>query len=86
MAARYEHVLTPAVLDVWKRFPADSIITSYILDILEEFSRNANYFPALYTRLLPFLDQIFKTPSTDQAVLSVSPFFVVLFKKAGWDD
>ncbi|KAI7871897.1 armadillo-type protein [Spinellus fusiger] len=70
VTAKYEHVLTPAVLDIWKRFPSDSIITSYILDVFEEFAKNPHYAPALYVTALPFLTQVFTTPNADPSVYS----------------
>ncbi|KAI9023057.1 armadillo-type protein [Phycomyces nitens] len=70
VAAKYEHILTPAVLDIWKRFPSDSIITSYILDVFEEFAKNPHYAPALYARTLPFLNQVFTATGTDPTVYS----------------
>ena len=65
-------MLTPAVLETWKKFPTDSIITSYILDLFESFAENPAYFPPLCARSFPFFDQVFKTPGNTPAVLAVS--------------
>ncbi|KAI7859526.1 armadillo-type protein [Circinella umbellata] len=70
VAAKYEYVLTPAVLETWKKFPTDSIITSYILDLFESFAENPAYFPPLCARSFPFFDQVFKTPGNTPAVLA----------------
>lgn len=70
VTAQYEHILTPAVLNTWKRFPTDSIIASYILDAVEGFAKNEHYAPALYGRCLPFLDSVFKTVSNQPVVMA----------------
>lgn len=74
VTAQYEHILTPAVLNTWKRFPTDSIIASYILDAVEGFAKNEHYAPALYGRCLPFLDSVFKTVSNQPVVMAVSEY------------
>ncbi|KAI8368240.1 armadillo-type protein [Radiomyces spectabilis] len=70
VTARYEQILTPAVLEIWKKFPSDSIITSYILDVFEDFAKNQLYYPALCARALPFISQVLTTPETDPSILS----------------
>ncbi|KAG0175607.1 Importin 9 [Apophysomyces sp. BC1015] len=68
VTARYEQVLTPAVLEIWKKFPSDSIITSYVLDVFEQFAKIPVYYPALCARALPFLNQVLTTPAADPIV------------------
>ncbi|GAA5804125.1 hypothetical protein HPULCUR_009611 [Helicostylum pulchrum] len=68
VTAKYEHILTPAILQVWQKYASDSIITSYILDIFEEFAKNASYYPSLCTKALPFINQVFSTANTDPSV------------------
>ncbi|CAO3648112.1 unnamed protein product [Mucor hiemalis] len=70
VTAKYEHILTPAILQVWQKYAADSIITSYILDIFEELAKNAHYYAALCATSLPFISQVFSTPDTDPIVHS----------------
>ncbi|ORZ19612.1 armadillo-type protein [Absidia repens] len=70
VTARYEQTLTPAVLDIWKKFPSDSIITSYVLDVFEEFAKNTVYYPSLCTRSLPFINQVLNTANTEPTVLA----------------
>ncbi|KAI9307964.1 armadillo-type protein [Cunninghamella echinulata] len=68
VTAQYEHILTPTVLDIWKKFPSDSIITSYVLDVFEEFAKNPLYFPSLCNRSLPFISQVLNTPDAEPIV------------------
>ncbi|KAI8336598.1 armadillo-type protein [Chlamydoabsidia padenii] len=70
VTARYEHTLTPAVLDIWKKFPSDSIITSYVLDVFEEFAKNTLYYPSLCTRSLPFISEVFSSTNAEPTVLA----------------
>ncbi|KAI8076801.1 armadillo-type protein [Halteromyces radiatus] len=70
VTAQYEQTLTSAVLDVWRRFPSDTIITSYVLDVFEEFAKNSLYYPALCTRSLPFIGEVFTTANTDPVILA----------------
>ncbi|KAI9315923.1 armadillo-type protein [Dichotomocladium elegans] len=82
ITAQYEQVLTTAVLDTWKRFPTDSIIASYILDIIEHFARIPQYAPALYHRCLPFLDNVFKTTSDQTVIASAIDILTAMIRYA----
>jgi hypothetical protein len=73
VTVRYEQTLTPAILDIWKKFPSDSIITSYVLDVFEEFAKNSLYYPSLCTRTLPVISEVFSTPNAEATILAVSP-------------
>ncbi|KAI8338795.1 armadillo-type protein [Choanephora cucurbitarum] len=68
VTARYEHILTPAILQIWEKHASDSIITSYILDLFEEFAKNTYYYAALCKTALPFVSQVFSSPNTDPIV------------------
>lgn len=67
--------MTPAILQVWQKYAADSIITSYVLDIFEELAKNTFYYNALCATALPFISQVFSTANTDPIVHSVSVSF-----------
>ncbi|KAI7889931.1 armadillo-type protein [Mucor mucedo] len=68
VTAKYEHILTSAILQVWQKYASDSIITSYILDIFEELAKNTYYYPSLCATALPFINQVFSTTNTDPIV------------------
>ncbi|KAI8640342.1 armadillo-type protein [Parasitella parasitica] len=70
VTAKYEHILTPAILQIWQNYADDSIITSYILDLFEEFAKNEFYYSSLCTKALPFISQVLSTPDTDPVVLA----------------
>ncbi|CEP15960.1 hypothetical protein [Parasitella parasitica] len=70
VTAKYEHILTPAILQIWQKYANDSIITSYILDLFEEFAKNEFYYNALCDKALPFISQVLSTPDTDPVVLA----------------
>jgi hypothetical protein len=72
VTAKYEQILTPAILQIWQKQAADSIITDYILELFEELSKNNAYYPALCNTALPFLRQVFTTPNTDPLIYAVS--------------
>ena len=62
--------MTSAILQVWEKYAADSIITSYVLDLFEELAKNSFYYPALCSTSLPFIGQVFATPDIDPVVFS----------------
>jgi hypothetical protein len=64
-------------LQIWQKYATDSIITSYILDLFEEFSKNTYYYAALCTTALPFISQVFSTTNTDAIVHAVSAHLYV---------
>ncbi|KAI8992357.1 armadillo-type protein, partial [Pilobolus umbonatus] len=68
VTAKYEQILTPAVLQIWQKYATDPIITSYILDIFEEFAKNNFYYSNLCRRALPFINQVFTTHNTDPII------------------
>ncbi|KAG1180299.1 hypothetical protein G6F70_000463 [Rhizopus microsporus] len=68
VTAKYDQILTPAILQVWQKYASDSIITSYILDLFEELAKNSFYYAALCQTALPFIRQVFTTPNTDPVV------------------
>ncbi|KAI8975506.1 armadillo-type protein [Mycotypha africana] len=68
VTAKYEQILTPAILDVWQAYAADPIISSCILDLFEALAENTYYYHALCTRALPFINQVFSTPNTDVVI------------------
>lgn len=72
VTAKYEQILTPAILQIWQNHAADPIVASYILDLFEEFSKNTFYYPSLCSRALPFISHVFSTPNTDPTVFAVS--------------
>lgn len=69
---QYEATLTNIVLEIWKKYANDHIITSFVLDLFEDFSKSQQYFPALASRALPFIDQVLKTAADSPLVLAVS--------------
>ncbi|KAI7903140.1 armadillo-type protein [Cokeromyces recurvatus] len=70
VTAKYEHILTPAILQLWEKNATDSIITSYILDLFEEFAKNTFYYSSLCARALPFIGQVLSTANTNPIVYS----------------
>ncbi|GAN01450.1 importin-9 [Mucor ambiguus] len=68
VTAKYEQILTPAILQIWQKYANDSIITSYILDLFDEFAKNKFYYPNLCSKALPFISQVLSTPDTDPIV------------------
>ncbi|KAG1471470.1 hypothetical protein G6F56_002098 [Rhizopus delemar] len=70
VTAKYEHILTAGILQVWQKYATDSIITSYVLDLFEELAKNNFYYPSLCRTALPFIRQVFTTPNTSPIVQS----------------
>ncbi|RUS18224.1 hypothetical protein BC937DRAFT_89014 [Endogone sp. FLAS-F59071] len=55
VTARYEALIVPLVLEVWRKYPADHIVAGVVMDLFEELARNRALYHALSARALPLL-------------------------------
>ncbi|KAM3584016.1 hypothetical protein VKS41_003985 [Umbelopsis sp. WA50703] len=58
VTARYESVLIPSLLEVWKNHPSDSLLASYVLDLFDDLAKNELIYPSLCGRVLPYMREV----------------------------
>ncbi|KAG0343942.1 hypothetical protein BG004_004876 [Podila humilis] len=70
IAAEYESVLGPIVLDTWIKFSAEILVSSDVVDFFSVLARNKYMQPALSARAMPVLVNMISSENPDKQLVS----------------